>query len=544
MNQTTAPFDLLLSIALDLNASLTAEDRYRRLVASIRRVLPCDAAVLMRLDGEELIPLEAHGLVPDAMGRRFRRRDHPRLDIICKELAPRLFPPDSPLPDPFDGLLESDPHALNEIHACLGCPLWAEGELIGVLSIDALEANAFDRFDPSFLAALGALAGAAMRTSNLIETLEHTAARHGLVAHDLLREAHQRRGGLLIGSSPVMTHLREEIALVARSDFTVLIAGETGVGKELVARSLHAGSTRAEEPLIYVNCAALPETVAESELFGHVRGAFTGAEGTRAGKFEVADGGTLFLDEIGELPLGLQPKLLRALQEGEIQRVGSDRSLHVDVRIVAATNRDLAVEVEAGRFRADLFHRLNVYRIEVPPLRQRREDIPALAGAFCDEDRRRLGLGPVRLEPAAVDRLTSLGWPGNVRELQNSITRAVLHASAHIPRGDSVIIQAGNIEPGALLAPGFQETGASERSAGSSAPPERPFEFSQLGERSLRKAVEDFQREVIRSAVEHCEGNWAAAARTLGMQRSNLHQLAKRLGLHRETGTGSSSKPT
>ncbi|MCP5055493.1 MAG: nitric oxide reductase transcriptional regulator NorR [bacterium] len=519
MKDSTSPLDLLLSIALDLNASLTAEDRYQRLVASVRRVLPCDAAVLLRLEGDELVPLEAQGLVPDAMGRRFPRRDHPRLDIICNERFPTLFPPDSSLPDPFDGLLESDPHALNEIHACLGCPLWAEGELMGALSIDALAANAFDRFDPSFLAALGALAGAAMRTSNLIETLEHTASRHGLVAHDLLREARQRRGGLLIGNSPVMAHLREEIALVARSDLAVLITGETGVGKELVARSLHAGSARGEEPLIYVNCAALPESLAESELFGHLRGAFTGAEGARAGKFEVADGGTLFLDEIGELPLGLQPKLLRALQEGEIQRVGSDRPLRVDVRIVAATNRNLDVEVEAGRFRSDLYHRLNVYRIAVPPLRQRREDIPALAGAFCDEDRRRLGVGPVRLAPEAVDRLASFAWPGNVRELQNALSRAVLHASAHVQRGKAVIVRAEDIEPGAALAPEATEEAA------------RPAGLPLPRGQSLSEAVEEYRRTMIRAAVSEHDGNWAAAARALGMQRSNLHHLARRLGL-------------
>ncbi|MCP3987409.1 MAG: nitric oxide reductase transcriptional regulator NorR [bacterium] len=521
MNAITGPVDLLLAIALDLNASLTVADRYRRLVAAIRSVLPCDAAVLMRLEGDELVPLEAHGLVPDAMGRRFRRSEHPRLDIICNAHEPTIFPPDSPLPDPFDSLLESDPHALNEIHACLGCPLWAEGELMGVLSIDALEPHAFDDFDEPFLAALSALAGATMRTSHLIEALEQTAARHGLVAQELMREVRQRRGGLLIGNSPTMTHLREEIALVARSDFTVLITGETGTGKELVARSLHAASLRPAEPLIYLNCAALPESLVESELFGHVRGAFTGADAARAGKFEVASGGTLFLDEIGELPLSTQPKLLRALQEGEIQRVGSDDVQHVDVRIVAATNRDLALEVEAGRFRADLFHRLNVIQIDVPALRERRDDIPILAGAFCDDDRRRLGLGPVRLAPEALDLLCSFDWPGNVRELANSLARATLHAAARVPRGEPVMIRAEDIDPRPsehiAAGPSLHTTPESSDEAHSGLP--------------LREAVAEFQRVQIREAVARAEGNWAAAARGLGMHRSNLHNLAKRLGL-------------
>jgi anaerobic nitric oxide reductase transcription regulator len=204
------------------------------------------------------------------------------------------------------------------------------------------------------------------------------------------------------------------------------VTGETGVGKELVARHVHAGSRRREEAIIHVNCAALPESVAESELFGHVAGAFTGAVRDRAGKFEVADGGSLFLDEIGELPLSLQPKLLRALQQGEIQRIGSDRLHRVDVRIIAATNRDLISEVERGRFRADLYHRLAVYPIRVPALRERREDIPLLATHFADSTRRRLGLGPLRLGEDVRERLAAADWPGNVRELENVVNRAVL----------------------------------------------------------------------------------------------------------------------
>jgi anaerobic nitric oxide reductase transcription regulator len=189
-----------------------------------------------------------------------------------------------------------------------------------------------------------------------------------------------------------MRRVCEEVELAACSDLAVLITGETGTGKEVVARAIHVRSTRADRPLIYVNCAALPESVAESELFGHVRGAFTGAFENRAGKFEVADRGTLFLDEIGELPLSIQAKLLRTLQTGEIQRVATDSVLRVDVRIIAATNRDLPTEIENGRFRPDLFHRLSVFPIHVPPLRDRRDDILLLAGFFLDEARIRLGL--------------------------------------------------------------------------------------------------------------------------------------------------------
>jgi anaerobic nitric oxide reductase transcription regulator len=206
-----------------------------------------------------------------------------------------------------------------------------------------------------------------MQTVNLIEALEYSAARQGQIASDLMRDIQMRQGSQLIGSSHMIEHLRQEIDLVSRSDFTVLVLGETGVGKELVVRSIHSGSERRDKPMLYLNCAALPETLADSELFGHTKGAFTGANRDRPEKFEVADGGTLFLDEIGELPLSIQAKLLRTIQQGEVQRVGSDKTIYVDVRLIVATNRNIEQEVAAGRFRADLYHRLNVYPIKVPP---------------------------------------------------------------------------------------------------------------------------------------------------------------------------------
>jgi anaerobic nitric oxide reductase transcription regulator len=523
-SMTRGPFDLLLSMALDLNASLTAEDRHRRLVEAIRRVLPCDATVLFGLDGRTLVPLASYGLSSDAMGRRYERGEHPRLDVICSSTKPVVFPPDSPLPDPFDGMLATDRAALTHIHACLGCPLRVEDQLIGVLTVDALEPNAFDRFDKTFIAAIGALAGAALRTSQLIAAIQDQARRQGRIAGELQREQEQRHGGHLIGMAPAMKALREEITRYARSDVNVLITGETGTGKELVARALHASSGRSAQPLIYVNCAALPESVVESELFGHVRGAFTGASAARAGKFEIAEGGTLFLDEIGELPLSIQPKLLRAIQEGEIQRVGADELVHVDVRIVAATNRDLEKEVEAGSFRADLFHRLNVLRIFVPALGDRPEDVPLLAGYFCDVARRKLGLGPVRLHHDAHDWLRRARWPGNVRELENTILRAVLHASAAVARGEPVVVQPTDFDRHESPRPS-----PAKAEDATKAPAETAFGVDPS--LSLRDAVDEFQRRLISAAVEAEGGNWAAAARKLGVHRANLHTLGKRLGL-------------
>jgi anaerobic nitric oxide reductase transcription regulator len=514
----------LLSMAIDLTASLASGDRLARLLDVLRQAIPCDAAAVLELSGDELIPVATHGLAPEVLGRRFHRREHPRLDVVLARGMPVRFAADSPLPDPYDGLLLANPDATRDVHACLGCPLLEGDTVIGVLTADALEPGAFDAIDEPFLHMLGALAGAALNTGRLIEALERASQHHQQVAHVLQRDAAVRDGGgQIIGTSAAIGRVRAEIELVAPSDFAVLVTGETGVGKELVARSIHQLSTRRDEALIDVNCAALPESIVESELFGHLRGAFTGASADRAGKLEVADKGTLFLDEVGELPLSVQPKLLRFLQEGEIQRVGSDRSRRVDVRVVAATNRDLAREVDVGRFRADLFHRLNMYPIGVPALRERRSDIPLLAGFFLDTYRRRLGLGPVRLTEPARQALMRAHWPGNVRELDHLLGRAVLRASAGSSRDAPLLIGPEQLQLE------ITKSDANSSDHGSSAAPV----VMALAGKTLRDAVEETKRAMVRQAVDAHDGNWAAAARSLGMARSNLHHLARRLGLRK-----------
>ncbi|MGD8862833.1 MAG: nitric oxide reductase transcriptional regulator NorR [Myxococcales bacterium] len=517
------PDDALLSIAVDLTASLTSEDRLSRLLDVVRQAVPCDAAAILELSGEALIPRATHGLAPEVMGRRFLRREHPRLDVVVARGAPVRFPADSQLPDPYDGLLSVNPDATRHVHACLGCPLLEGERVIGVLTADALQPGAFDHLGDGFLHMLGALAGAALNTGRLIEALEAASRHHQRVAHTLQRDAELRDGGgEIIGTSAAIERVREEIELVAPSDFAVLVTGETGVGKELVARALHHYSPRRDEALIHVNCAALPEAIVESELFGHLRGAFTGAAADRPGKLEVAHRGTLFLDEVGELPLSVQPKLLRTLQNGELQRVGSEQSRRVDVRIVAATNRDLRREVEEGRFRADLFHRLNMYPIRVPPLRERRSDIPLLAGYFLDVYRRRLGLGPVRLTQPARQALSNASWPGNVRELEHLLGRAVLRASAGSERGAAVRVQPEHLQ--------LEPRSAQAAPADSGDFRDAPLVIPATG-RSLKAVVEDTKRALVRRAVEQHDGNWAAAGRSLGMARGNLHQMARRLGL-------------
>lgn len=298
----------------------------------------------------------------------------------------------------------------------------------------------------------------------------------------------------MIGESPAMQQLLAEIAMVAPSDATVLIHGDSGTGKELVVRALHASSTRSEKPLITLNCAALNESLLESELFGHEKGAFTGADKRREGRFVEADGGTLFLDEIGDISPMMQVRLLRVIQEREVQRVGSNQTISVDVRLIAATHRDLAAEVSAGRFRQDLYYRLNVVTIEMPPLCQRREDIPLLAEHFRQRFAERNRKAVKGFTPQAMDLLIHYAWPGNIRELENAIERAVV-----LLTGEYI----------------------SER--------ELPLAIAATSvnvddDREIQLLV-DVEKEVILAALEKTGGNKTEAARQLGITRKTL--LAK-----------------
>ncbi|ECE2088204.1 nitric oxide reductase transcriptional regulator NorR, partial [Salmonella enterica] len=326
--------EVLAGIAIELQRGIGHQDRFQRLITTLRQVLACDASALLRYESRQFTPLAIDGLAQDVLGRRFTLEGHPRLEAIARAGDVVRFPADSDLPDPYDGLIPGQESL--KVHACVGLPLFAGQNLIGALTLDAMTPEQFEVFSDEELRLVAALAAGALSNALLIEQLESQNMLPGSSGvFEPIKETH------MIGLSPAMTQLKKEIEIVAGSDLNVLIGGETGTGKELVAKAIHQGSPRAVNPLVYLNCAALPESVAESELFGHVKGAFTGAISNRSGKFEMADNGTLFLDEIGELSLALQAKLLRVLQYGDIQRVGDDRSLRVDVRVLAATNRDL-----------------------------------------------------------------------------------------------------------------------------------------------------------------------------------------------------------
>src|SRR4051794_24652974 len=308
-----------------------------------------------------------------------------------------------------------------------GQPLAHRGQVLGVLAVFARGAISAECM--GWLRMIADHAAAAIATAGAFAEIEALRKRLEL-ENEYLREEVTQAGafGELIGQSPALEAVARQIELVAPTDSAGLILGESGTGKGLVAREIHRRSQRASKPLVKVNCAAVPRELYESEFFGHVRGAFTGALRDRAGRFELADHGTLFLDEVGEIPLELQAKLLRVLQEGELERVGEERTRRVDVRLVAATNRDLRAEAEAGRFRRDLYYRLSVFPVEPPPLRKRKEALPLLADHFLHMSARKVGRPKPPLTLANVQRLQQYDWPGNVRELQHVIERAVITA--------------------------------------------------------------------------------------------------------------------
>jgi DNA-binding NtrC family response regulator len=334
-----------------------------------------------------------------------------------------------------------------------------------------------------------------------------SAARHAILQRRLARGDDARAAAVLIGESPVIRKLQSAVDRLANHDVAVLIQGESGTGKELVARALHAGGPRTR-PFLAINCSAIPETLIDSELFGHARGAYTGAVGDRAGVFVEADGGTLFLDEIGDMPLHVQARLLRVLQEGEVRPVGSAEVRKVDVRVIAATHVDLRAAADAGRFREDLFYRLNVVALQVPPLREHRDDIPLLAGHFL---RKHCGAAAPSLTPEALDTLVADPWPGNVRELEN----ALLHAIA-FHRGDRIGVES--------LPP---RVGARPPGDAAGAPTGDPAHLLPLSE-AKRQVNATFERSYLVKVLERARGSVSEAARLAGIDRTNLRRLLKR----------------
>ena len=397
--------------------------------------------------------------------------------------------------------------AAEQITSFIGHPLIHRGEVLGVLGLFARDRPGDACFE--WLRMIADHLAAAIANARALEEIESLRKRLEQ-ENEYLREEVQSTAisGDLLGQAPALQAVTRQIELVAPTNAAVLVLGESGTGKEVVAREIHRLSSRADRPLIKVNCAAIPRELYESEFFGHAKGAFTGALRDRAGRFELADGGTLFLDEVGEIPLDMQAKLLRVLQEGEIERIGEERTRKIDVRIIAATNRNLRAESEAGRFRQDLFYRLSVFPMELPPLRKRVEDIPLLAEHFLGRFARQLGRPRLRLTLANVQQLQRYDWPGNVRELQHALERACIVAADGRLRFD------------------FPMAASKQQSEMVESPvPQRILTDEEM--RALESAN-------IRAALRKCHGKVygaSGAAALLGVKPTTLNSRIKALGI-------------
>jgi formate hydrogenlyase transcriptional activator len=404
-----------------------------------------------------------------------------------------------------------------QVNAVVHLPLKGRDGIAGVLSLGKREGT-FEAGDVPFLTQIAhqvAIAIENARTFGEVSELKNKLTQEKLYLEDEIRS--ELKFEEIVGRSKALRKVLEQIETVAPTDSTVLIYGETGSGKELIARAVHNLSARSANAFVKLNCAAIPTGLLESELFGHERGAFTGAISQRVGRFELANRGTMFLDEIGEIPIELQPKLLRVLQEREFERLGSTRTLRTDARLIAATNRDLEVLVAEQKFRSDLYYRLNVFPVRVPALRERPEDIPLLVRHFVQQFSRRLGKVIDAIDSDTMSALTRYAWPGNIRELQNVLERAVILTS-----GPVLNVQTENLRAG------------SQSAAAPAASPSNGNGTHASSNRNIREALEEAERQQILAALE--KANWVVAgpegaAARLGMKRSTLQSRMQKLGI-------------
>jgi len=450
-------------------------------------------------------------LPPEARARMAFPMDDSIASWVWKQQEPLTIHTESEsrFPDFARVLLESG------MKSFCAVPLMIANRRIGVLGLASTESEAFRDFNWEFV----------QRGPGEIESLARVVREEEAETEDedcddevpaVEEEAEPKFKGI-IGRSLALRALLKQVAVVAPTDSTVLITGETGSGKELIAQAIHDGSSRRNGPLIKVNCGAIPENLFESEFFGHARGAFTGALRDKPGRFEMADGGTLFLDEIGELPSAMQSKLLRVLQEQEIERVGEMRTRKVNVRVIVATNRDLKQEVNEKRFREDLFYRLNVFPLEIPPLRERREDVPALATYFLRKTAKKMNRPLPRLSRATANQLSAHTWPGNVRELQNAVERAVILA------GDGELYF--DLRPSQPRVP---------------AQPKREEQIATRSEVATRDDWKRQERESIMRALHQAAGKVSGrggAAELLGMRPTTLASRLKAMNITRQFGS-------
>jgi Nif-specific regulatory protein len=480
----------LLKISTVVNSTHGLADMQRRLLELLFEVVPAErAAILLSDESEERLTPSATYVRKPGAGEPISvsttvaaQALRERVSVLCNDVST-----DS-------SLARAESLVASEVRAILCVPLVVQDEGRGLIYLDTRDpAVSFDEHHLQLLTAIAGIAAIA------IENLRHA---ERLVGENLRLSEELNIKHAMIGESLRMRDLYRFIAKVAPAESTVLLCGESGTGKELAARAIHANSPRAARPFVAINCATLTETLLESELFGHEKGAFTGAVALKRGKLEVADGGTLFLDEVGELAPNIQAKLLRVLQEREFERVGGTRPIKVDIRVVAATNRDLEADVHGGAFRRDLYYRLNVISFTLPPLRERREDIPLLANYFAAGASQNARRRPVRISAEARSYLAGYSWPGNVRELGNVIERAVVLGSTELILPDDL--------PAAIL----------EEAASAGAPITKFYD-----------AIRETKKRLILDALSQAGGSYTEAARRLGVHPNNLHRLIRNMNI-------------
>jgi Nif-specific regulatory protein len=487
----------------NLNALL----KISRVVHSIRNLEELQAQLLDQIF--EVVPAGRGAiLLSEGVGQEFnciymrtRQTDQPQLVRVSRTIARQVMNENVAILSvdvPASGTLRDvESLAVAEVRSLLCVPLSVFERTVGCIYLDSTTAaNRFQEDHLQLVAAIAGISAVALDNARRLQWLEQENQRLSL-------EIRQEQS--LVGEGPRMKEIFQFVAKVAPAESTVLIEGESGTGKELVARALHRNGRRANKPFVAINCAAIPEALLETELFGHERGAFTGAMTQKKGKFEVADGGVIFLDEIGELAPALQVKLLRVLQEREFERVGSTTPIKIDVRLIAATNRDLGESSRNGQFRQDLFYRLAVVQLTMPPLRERKEDIPMLTRHFVQKQAKRCKVKPRPVSPEAMSALVTYDWPGNVRELENAIERALVMGASDM-----------------LLLEDLPESLLEQSSA------------SGMDSAQYHARVRELKKKMIMDAVLQTGGNYVEAAGIMGIHANNLHRLIRRLEMKEE----------
>lgn len=516
-----------MAVNNEMSVPMLDADRMLELILSaLSELIEYELAVVLGLDdsGTLRVRKAAGPLANDRLAAHIidlhSRRDLAR---IMERGVPRLFAEDEDHIDSYDGVLDL-PHG----HSCLLAPLVVGDRRLGLLTLDHRECGKFTPVLVRFIGTISKLISLSLAQNDqnlLLESENENLVRE---RNALLAPGYQPIAGL-VGASDAWIEAIEALRMVAGTELPVLILGETGSGKELAAKAVHRLSARAHGPWIALNCSALAQSLAESELFGHEKGSFTGAMAVKKGRFELADGGTLFLDEIGDLPMELQPKLLRVLQEGSLERVGSERSLRVDVRVVAATHVDLADAVACGRFREDLFYRLSVFPLRLPPLMERDGDALLLAQHFLAEIRERPGFSALSMNEDAARAIGECSWPGNVRQLRNALERAAILARGaviapeHLDLAGTCTVAKRRTQT-VVASPVQTRTGRSSALAAASS--------------SVPGTLDEVQRRAINDALAKSNGKLygpGGAAELLSIKPTTLQSRMKKLGIRRQS---------